>query len=270
MNDRPGFIMKSLKWCLPAVGLLLLQAMVSPAFGQQDYEQQAGGQQAGGQQAGGQPKTIVLSAISNEQTHELAKDVVRAAYKKIGFAVEFNDVPARRALEWANIGITDGDLARIDGTEKKFTNLIKISTPVTEFKGVVFTKHIKKDISSWKDLKELSIGIIGGIRYSDIGTKGLNRILAQDMPHLFKLLSKDRIDVAVAVLDAGRIEIHKNFKGEQIHVIGHPIFSAPLFHFVHKKNKALVPQLEAAFQEMMKNGEIESIRKKALSEALSQ
>jgi len=222
-----------------------------------------------GQQTNARIKNITISSIVNEQTHELTKEVVRAAYKKIGISVEFDDLPARRALEWANSGRTDGDLARIDGTEKKFKNLIKISTPVTEFKGVVFTRKIKKIILSWEDLNGLIVGIIGGIQYSDIGTKGLNSILAQDMSHLFKLLSKDHIDVAVAVLDAGRIEIHRNFKESKIQIIGQPLYSAQLFHYVHKKNKDLVPLLEMALQEMMKNGEIKSIREKALLEELS-
>jgi len=237
------------------MGLSLSSITGSPVFGLQDI---------------GRTKNLIISAIINEQTHELAKEVVRAAYKKIGVEVEFDDLPGRRGLEWANSGKTDGDLARIDGTEKKFTNLIKISTPITEFKGVVFTKKIARDILSWEDLKGLSVGIIGGIRYSDIGTKGLDRILVKDMHHLFKLLNRERIDVAIAVLDAGKIEIHMNFKDSKIHIIGHPLFSAPLFHFVHKRNKNLVPQLESAFQEMMKTGEIESIRKKALHEVLSQ
>ncbi|MBC8439052.1 MAG: transporter substrate-binding domain-containing protein [Deltaproteobacteria bacterium] len=245
--------MKNFKLFLLVFGFLLLSVAGSTVAGQQTIER----------------KNITISSIGNEQTHELAKEVVRVAYKKIGFSVEFNDLPARRALEWANSGKTDGDLARIDGTEKKFTNLIKISTPVTEFKGVVFTQKIKKDILSWEDLNGLSVGIIGGIQYSDIGTKGLNRILAKDMSHLFKLLTKDRIDIAVAVLDAGKIEIYRNFKESKIQIIGQPLYSAPLFHYVHKKNKYLVPQLEIALQEMMENGEIESIREKALQEALS-
>lgn len=246
--------MKNFKLFLLIFGFLLLSAAGSTIAGPQTTKR---------------TKNVIISSIVNEQTHELAKEVVRAAYKKIGLSVEFNDLPARRALEWANSGKTDGDLARIDGTEKEFTNLIKISTPVTEFKGVVFTQKIKKNITSWEDLSGLSVGIIGGIRYSDIGTKGLNRILAQDMSQLFKLLSKDHIDVAIAVLDAGRIEIHRNFKESKIHIIGQPLHSAPLFHYVHKKNKDLVPQLEIALQEMMKNGEIQSIRERALQEELS-
>lgn len=222
-----------------------------------------------GQQATGITRSVTISSIANEQTHELAKEVIRTAYKMIDYSVEFIDLPARRALEWANYGKTDGDLARIDGTEKKFTNLIKISTPVTVFKGVAFTRNIKKDILSWEDLKGLSIGIIGGIRYSEIGTQGLNPVLAEDMSHLFKLLSKDRIDIAVAVLDAGRIEIYRNFKDSGIQVIGKPLYSAQLFHYVHKKRKDLVPQLEQALQKMKENGKIESIRQIALHKELS-
>ncbi len=223
-----------------------------------------------GQQAIVTVRPITISAIENEQTHELAKAVVQEAYKRIGFKVEYNDLPARRALEWANAGKTDGDLARIDGTEKKFTNLIKISIPVTEFKGVAFTRKVKKDIQTWEDLKGLSVGIVGGIRYSEIGTRGLNPISADDMTHLFKLLSLDRIDVAIAVLDAGKIEVQRNFKESNIHMIGRPLFSAPLFHFVHKGNKEITPSLESTLQEMMKNGEIESIHERALLQALSQ
>ncbi len=223
-----------------------------------------------GQQDTDKIKIVTISAIQNEQTHELAKGVVREAYNKIGLKIEYIDLPARRALEWANIGKTDGDLARIDGTDKKFTNLIKILIPVTEFKGVAFTRKVKKDIQSWEDLKGLSIGIVGGIRYSEIGTKGLDPISADDMTHLFKLLSLDRIDVAIAVLDAGKIEIQRNYKTYNIHMIGRPLFSAPLFHFVHNNNKDIVPGLESAFLEMFKNGEIKSIHDKALLLELSQ
>ncbi len=246
--------MQKFKLSMCLLGIVMLSTMVSPVFGQQD---------ARGVQL------VRISAIANEQTHELVKEVVRAAYKKIGIEVEFNDLPARRGLEWANSGKTDGDLARIDGTEQKFTNLIKISTPVTTIKGVVFTQKIERNILSWEDLKGLSVGIIGGIRYSELGTKGLNRVLAEDMHHLFFLLSKGRIDVAVAVLEAGKIEINQHHKASKIHIIGQPLFAAPLFHFIHKKNQELVPQLESALQEMMEKGEVVSIQEKAL-EALLQ
>ena len=235
------------------LGIVMLFMMVSPVFGQQDSR-----------------RRLVISAIANEQTHELAKEVVRVAYEKMGMEVQFLDLPARRGLEWANSGKTDGDLARIDGTDKKFTNLIKISTPVILFKGVVFTKNIERNIRSWEELKGLSVGIIGGIRYSDIGTKGLDRVIAKDMVQLFMLLAKERIDVAVAVLDAGKIEINRHYRGAKLHVIGQPLLVAPLFHFVHKKNRDLVSQLESVLTEMEESGETSKICEQTMNKALAQ
>lgn len=212
-------------------------------------------------------KSAVISVIANEPTHELAKPVVREAYRRIGYTVTFDPLPARRALEWANDGVTDGDLARIAGTEKQFPNLIKISPPVSHFRGVAFATNVVRPISGWKDLKGLSIGIVRGIRYSEIGTEGMNPISTNDMTHLFKLLKLGRIDVAVAVLDAGRIEIRRNYPDAGIRPIGDPLHAAPLYHYIHVKNGHLVQKLEAALREMEADGEIEALREKALKAA---
>ena len=211
-------------------------------------------------------KTLVISAIINEQTHAIAKYVLKEAYIRIGYAVRFDDLPGQRALEWANNGITDGDVARIEGTEKKFPNLIPVETPVIYFKGVAFAKDFSGRIASWEDLKGIRIGIVRGIRYSEIGTKDMEPVMANDMTHLFTILDKGRIEVAVAVLDAGRIEIQKNFMESGIHPIGSPLFSAPLYHFLHAKNKDLIAPLNEVLNKMMQSGEIETIWANAFKE----
>ncbi len=211
-------------------------------------------------------KHITISAIDNEQTHAIAKYILIEVYKQIGYQVSFDDLPGKRALEWANKGLTDGDVARIEGTEEKFTNLIPIEIPIIHFKGVVFTKKIKRNIVQWKDLHDLRIGVVRGIRYSTIGTKGMEPFFANDMTHLFTILNEGRIEVAVAVLDAGVIEIEKNFKDSGIHMIGSPLFSAPLYHFLNKKNKLLIGPLKETLIEMTSSGRIEKIKTQALDQ----
>lgn len=171
-------------------------------------------------------KTLKISAIENEQTHAIAKQVLREVYQRLGYRAAFEELPGQRALEWANSGLTDGDVARIAGTEEKYPNLIRVNVPVIHFKGVAFAKRIDRRVDRWEDLKGLGIGVVRGIRYSTIGTEGMTPIFANDMTHLFTILDRGRIEVAVAVLDAGRIEIAKNFKNSGIHVIGAPLFSA--------------------------------------------
>ncbi len=156
--------------------------------------------------------SVFITAIQNEQTHATAKEVLREAYRRIGYNVRFETFPGQRSIVMANNGESDGDVARIAGTEKEFPNLIPVPTPVILFKGMVFTKNITREIKTWKDLEGLNVGIIRGIRYSEIGTRGLSRYYAEDMTHLFRLLDQDRIQVAIAVSMAGKIEISKNFR----------------------------------------------------------
>jgi len=212
---------------------------------------------------------VNISVIENEQTHSMAKEVLREAYRRIGYDAVFTFLPAKRSLEMANSGKFDGDVARIKGTEREYPNLIQIPTPVISFKGVAFSKTIFRKIKTWRDLKDLRVGIIRGIRYSEIETKALSPYFAKDMTHLFRLLDEDKIQIAIAVLKAGKIEINRHYKNSCIHIIGDPLYNASLYHFVHKKNMHLVSKLDNALKEMETKGEaskiIEAVFQKQMS-----
>ena len=207
----------------------------------------------------GKRPTALISGISQNETHAIILEVLKEAYKRIGYDVQFSLLPAKRSLHEANLGKSDGEIARIDGTEKDFPNLIAVSTPVIDFQGMVYTKSVTREIRNWSDLKGLKIGVIRGIRYSTIETKGMDPFFAEDMTHLFRLLMDGRIEVAVAGLRAGTIEIQRNFRNSDIHTVGQPLYLASMHHFVHKKNKDLVERLNHVLANMAARGEIDSI-----------
>lgn len=217
--------------------------------------------------ADGKPRHVTLSAISNEQTHAAGIVILREAYRRIGYTVTFDLLPGKRSLMHANAGTSDGDVARIAGTEKEFPNLVPVPTPIILFQGAAFTKTVTRNIENWNDLKGLTVGIIRGIRYSDTGTKGMDRLIAHDMTHLFRLLDRDRVQVAVATVRAGESEVALNFPDSGIHIIGAPVYTAPLYHFVHKKNVNLVPLLDAAIRNMKKNGLLEQLFIRSLEDS---
>lgn len=217
-------------------------------------------------QANEQGENIVLSAIDKEQTHAVAAEILTEVYGQIGYNVSFKYVSPNRSLKYANDGVTDGDVARIAGTESKFTNLIPVSIPIMWFYGGVFTKSVKKNIESWGDLDGLRVGTIRGIRYSDIGTEGMNRHFADDMTSLFNMLDRDQVDVVVSVVAAGEIEVLQNFPNKGIHLAGKPIFKAPLYHFLHKKNIKLIPLLETVLKEMEQEGTLGSLHLDSLND----
>ena len=197
---------------------------------------------------------VLLSAIEHERTHDAASIVVREAYRRIGCSVEFKWLPAKRALYEANLGHTGGDVARIRGTEGIHTNLVPVPTPVIFFKGVVFTKTVTRKVKEWSDLKGLLVGIVRGVRYSELGATSLDPVRVNDTHQLFRMLKHGMIDVAVAVLRSGEFELENDFLDSGIHVLGEPVFQAPLYHFVNKKFEHLVPRLNSAILEMRKSG----------------
>lgn len=217
----------------------------------------------------GTPAPLVISVIANEQTHALAEAVLTEAYRRIHQPVTFDPLPAKRALEWANQGETDGDAARISGTENSYPNLIPVPTPVITFKGIAFSRDAALRVRAWADLRGLRVGVIRGIRYSTIGTEGLDRFFARDMPHLFTLLDHGRIQVAVAVLDAGEVEIARHFKGSGIQPVGQPLHTAPLFHFLHRRHRDLVQRLDPALQTMWQSGAVAEIRERTIHQLIS-
>lgn len=213
---------------------------------------------------------IRISAIENEQTHAIAEAVLTEAYRRIGYKVEFVPLPGLRALEWANEGVTGGDVARIQGTELKYPNLIPVNVPVIRFEGVAFAKTHIRDIASWEDLRGLRIGIVRGIRYAVIGTEGMEPLKANDMTHLFTLLDRDRIHVAVAVRTAGLIEIKRHFSNSNIRIIGKPLHVSPLYHFLNERYRDLAGRLTSVLTEMTESGDMEQLRKAAFEKLLNE
>ena len=215
-------------------------------------------------------KPLRITGIENEQTHAMAAEILKIAYQKIGCRITVDVMPGRRSLAMANNGDSDGDIARILGTENAFPNLVRVPTPIIWFTGAVFSKTVNKSIRSWEDLKGLRIGIIRGVRYSRMNTQGMAPFFAENMHHLFRLLTQDKIEVAVAVLKAGQIEINKNFKDRGIRVIGRPLTIMPLYHFVHKSHKTLVPRLDAELSAMKTRGEMAGILDQAFNDLMGQ
>ena len=206
--------------------------------------------------------SMTISMIEDDPVVIGVHEVVRTAYSRMGIPVVFRKLSGKRALIESNSGETDGELVRIKGTEDEFTNLIRIPVPLLDIQGVVYTKTIDRDIRSWDDLKGLKVGIIRGIQYSEKGTQGLQRYYARNVYHLFKLLDTDWIDVAVVLRRAVDKEIERTFRASNIHIIGKPLYKAPLYHFIHKRHLNLVPRLEAVLREMKETGEMQAIIEK--------
>jgi len=202
---------------------------------------------------------LVFSGIKDSVNSDISFLVLKEAYNKLGFSVEYRPLPGERALRTANAGEVDGEIFRIRNIEKKYKNLIPIPTPINVLEGVVFSKNPNLKIKSWEQLADMNIGIQVGIKFAERATKNMSRITVDSNEQLFKMLDSNRVDVAIVALTNGLKSII-DLKLAGIHATSPPIEQFPLYHYLHKKNKALVARVNKIIQDMEKSGRIKQIR----------
>lgn len=221
----------------------------------------------------GSSNVIQLCGAQGHPYHLMVVESVRKAYKKIGYNIELNWYPNKRALVSADAGLCDGELMRITGIEATYKNLIPIPITITMLEGVAFmNKRLFPNppkIETWEDLKPLGTYIILGEYYAERGTEGMDVGSVASYTQLFTMLTRGKIDVGIGIRIVGLMEIAHNFPHDKIEMIGKPLVSIPMYHFVHRENAHIIPKLQAALEEMAVSGEIEALNRKSLDKLLT-
>ena len=206
--------------------------------------------------------SLVISTFADDPFSAHAEAVLQEAYKKADLSLEIVKTSGERAIQLSNSGETDGELYRIKGINSKYTHLVMVPVPVCHSEIVVFTKSKEFVIKGWKSLKPYKIGMLRGAKYAEKNTKGMNRFMATKTEQLYYMLDQDRLDIVVNSVITGLGELEKTgIRG--IRILKPPLEKHAVFHYLHKKNKALVPRLESVLREMEKAGRIRKIQEEA-------
>jgi len=209
--------------------------------------------------------TIIVSGIKGAVNSDISIQVLKEAYKEIGYEVKYLPLPGARALHTSNSGEVDGELFRIANVEKKYENLIPVPTPINVLQGIVFSKRNDIQINGWKSLKPYKIGIQIGIKFVERGTKGFNVVAVESNEQVFKMLNSGRVDIAVVAYTNG-VKVLNKLKFIDIVSLSPPVQEYKLYHYLHKRHKDLVPKLDFVLQNMKKTGRIKQIRKEIIKD----
>jgi len=215
-------------------------------------------------------KIVRICASESGLFHIMFIDSIRRAYERIGYQAEFVMLPDLRSLRMANEGICQAEIIRIAKAEKGFPNLKRVPFSIAKLEGFAFTINTTKTINTWDDLKGLNTYIVNGDLYAMEGTKGMDVGKAKSLPQIFRMLVDGKIDIAIGMRETGEIAAKRDFPGSGIHTIGAPLASFPMYHMVHRDSQHLIPLLNDAFQEMVANGEIETLNARAMQRLIDQ
>lgn len=208
---------------------------------------------------------LTLGGIEKSVNHRIGAAILEEAYGKIGYRVSFMALPTKRSLHLADKGALDGEVQRVDGLEKEYTNLVKVPEPLFMHIGSVYTKTVQVEIKDWESLTPYSVGIRRGVKFAEKATaKHPDRLMVGSFEQLIHIIQKGRVDLIVGSRYYFDDYIRKK-NITDVKRIDPPIHVKPLFHYLHRKNIELVPALTRTLQEMTASGESDQIRIKTLS-----
>ncbi len=198
--------------------------------------------------------------------HLLLMRIVSKAYQKLQVPIEFVEYPGRRALLESSAGVVDAELSRVYELGLEYPSLIRVPTSIFWFDASVFSKNQAIKVNGWNSLRGLSIGIMRGMLYAESGLKGFSNVhVLGGSLNLFKFLDAGRVDIVVFSNLNGLYLINKH-KFQNIHLLSPGLERIQTYHYVHEKHRALVPKLDAVFQDMKNSGELEEMRKAFVEE----
>lgn len=214
-------------------------------------------------------ETLIFSGIENSSYATISKRVMREAYKRIGIDAQFSDLPAARALVLANSGQVDGELYRIKNIHLKYENLLMLPVAIGVMEGVAITANPKISLSGWQSMMPFDVCIRNGVKFAEAGTKGMNVDISNTNEQLFKKLASKRCDIIV-LARLTSIALAQEFERKMDKPVQYSLLQTyPLFHYLHKKNKHLLPKLTEILEAMEADGTIAKIRTQYIAEISS-
>ncbi len=208
-------------------------------------------------------RTLYFSALDGTVNTDISELVLKEAYGRLGIKISVRRYPGDRSLRYSNRGDTDGELFRVDNIDFKYQNLVKVSVPVNKMEVLAYSKRGDITASGWASLLPYKVGIRRGIKFSEYGTKLMKPYVVNLNQQLISILLKDKVDVIVLSRGNG-LEMIKKFNVPEIKAIEPAIEEYDLFHYLHKKNRYLVPELERVLEQMKEEGFIANLRQEVL------
>lgn len=223
--------------------------------------------------------TIVLNTafgppVSNAAQTGYGDQVLKEAFKRIGYQLETVRLPAERALINANRGIDDGELARIGGLQKKYPNLIQVPETFLTVDMVLYSKNYPEFVvDGWDSVASHSLAIISGWKIMERNFAKLGdrvEIIKTDTPEQsFSLLENDRVDF-IAYSNWSGLGYIKTHNIKNIKLLEPPLARPEFYVYLHKKHEAIVPQLAEAIKTMKTDGTLQTLFDRLLKPYLPQ
>lgn len=198
-------------------------------------------------------KEFVISAPSDIKHGSNLEKIVSQSYQRLGYTSNIKLMPAKRAMLSAQYDDNyDAELARIRDAGKTMPNLLRVPVVLAVTQLAVITSKGQGEIQSIDDLADYRVSGIRGVVLTDELLSIYSTIYANDVAHAIDLLNAGRIDlilVPINFTDPLALE-YPGVDSEEFSIYLAPVPPQKLYHYVHKRHRALIPRLAEAISEV--------------------
>ena len=214
-------------------------------------------------QAAPWPHRLELSTIANSHIQTISANIVQQAYRQLGITTTIHALPAERALHFANSGLVDGEISRIDGLAPQYPNLIQLPVAINYLQASAFSFDPDIRLNDWQSLAPYRIGILRGNKFAEQGTLGLDVQAVNSPAQLLKMLSNGRLDIIITSFVASH-RLYQRLKAQasplKLVRLDSQLPRIKLYHYLHERHRHLVPALTRQLRDMEQQGTLKAMR----------
>lgn len=176
--------------------------------------------------------------------------LMKKAYQQLGYQMKLVVMPLERSAYESNKGLMlDAELSRTAEAAAMLPNMVRVKVPIGHIRITAFSRDPAIKIKNWQSLKPWRVDVLRGIYLAKINMQGQKYTEVNNIQQAIQRLLSDRTDIAVLLGDETEWLL-KHHTDQEIYTIEPDLTKTEIFHYVHERHAALVPQLEAALRQL--------------------
>ncbi|WP_233081222.1 substrate-binding periplasmic protein [Rheinheimera soli] len=194
---------------------------------------------------------IAVGASNNLPADHPSILLMDKAYQQLGYQMVLIVMPLERSAHESNKGqILDAELSRTAQAADMLPNMLRVEVPIGHIRITAFSRNPKLKIERWQDLSAFRVDVLRGIYLAKVNMQDQEYTEVNTISQAIQRLLSGRTDVVVALGDETEWQL-KQQKNHGIYTIAPDLAKTEIFHYVHERHAALVPQLEAALRQLV-------------------
>ncbi|RVT48147.1 transporter substrate-binding domain-containing protein [Rheinheimera sediminis] len=201
-------------------------------------------------------RDITVGASNNLPADHPSIVLMQQVYQQCGYNMVLIVMPLERSAHESNKGhILDAELSRTAEAAEILPNMLRIDVPIGYVRITAFSRDPQLQINHWQDLSAFRVDVLRGIYLAKINMQGLVYTEVNSVSQAIQRLLSDRTDVVVALGDETE-KLLKQQATQGIYTITPDLAKTQIYHYVHQRHAALVPQLEAALRQLVQPAQL--------------